>query len=361
MRQIRAFFRNMWSVSPSRNIAGQCIDLLMLKLFLNTGPRDYYFYEFYKQELTWEQKSRYASSRGSRYWIFENNPFKYQVLFTDKFVQKMFLTGLKLPTSKVIALIGGGGAVSSLSEFQKVVEQSCAEFVLKPVSARGGDGFRRLVKGQDKLFEGENEVQIEDIWNELKPTMERGVVMEETVHNHKTVESMNPSSLNTFRVMTFRFPDGRWESICICLKVGRLGSVVDNRTAGGLLVPIDKDGRTGTAFDTLTNTSSSQHPDSGAQLANIKLEMYQDVVDLAIRASAYFSHTGILGWDIALTPDGPVIIEVNAAPSVKYLQVVYGGIVTDEMAQVLKPRNLFSRYPRTHYYPNHLIDRKGRV
>lgn len=361
MSRIRTLFRNMWDASESRNIAGQCFDLLALKIFLNIGPRDYYFYEFYKDELTWEQKSRYASQTGSRYWIFENNPFKYQILFTDKFVQKMLLTGLKLPTPGVIAIIGGGGSVSSLPEFQTAVDEAPPEFVLKPVSARGGDGFRRLVKRQEKLFESDREISVEDIWCDLRPNMERGVVMEETVRNHPALDSMNSSSLNTFRVMTFQFPDGRWEPICAFLKVGRAGSVVDNRNAGGLIIPVDEDGLTGPALESRTNTRWSQHPDSGAQLANIKLEMFQDVVDLAVRASKPLSHTGILGWDIALTPDGPVIIEVNAAPGVKYLQVIYGGIVTDEMAQVLKPRNLFSRYPRTHYYPNHLIDRKGRV
>ena len=361
MSQLHTLLRNMRSASKSRNILGQCIDLLLLKLFLNTGVRDYYQYEFYKRDLTWEQKSRYASAQGSRYWIFENNVFKYQILFTDKFVQKMFLTGLKLPTPRIIAMVGGGGAISSLAEFQNAIDGAPSEFVLKPISARGGVGFRRLVKGQDYLLEGSKQISIEDLWRGLESNMDRGILMEETVHNHETIDSMNTSSLNTFRVMTFKFPDGKWVPICTFLKVGRVGSVVDNRMAGGLVVPVDKDGLTGPAFESTTRTYWSQHPDSGAQLANIKIEMFQDVVDLAVRASRPVTHMGILGWDIALTPNGPMIIEVNASPGVKYLQIVYGGLVTDEMAKVLKPRHLFSRYPRTHYYPNHLIDRKGRV
>jgi len=118
-----------------------------------------------------------------------------------------------------------------------------------------------------------------------------------------------PSSLNTFRVVTFRFAQTGSLPICSYLKVGRENSVVD----------------------------------------------------LAVHASGHFSQMGILGWDIALTNSGPTLIEVNATPSIDNLQVVFGGLVTDEMAEVLKPRHIFSRYPKTHMYPRYLRGGHGRI
>ena len=70
---------------------------------------------------------------------------------------------------------------------------------------------------------------------------------------------------------------------------------------------------------------------------------------------------GILGWDIALTNSGPTLIEVNETPSIDYPQVAYGGLVTDEMAEVLKTRHIFSRYPKTHMYPDFMRGGSGRV
>ena len=361
MKRIRKLFLLMRSASTSRNIIGQLIDLISHKLLINTGPRDYYFFEFYKRGLTWEKKSRYASDRHSRYWIFENNPFKYQILFTDKFVQKSLMTGLKLPTPAMVAFVGAGGAVSSLQDFQCVVERAPDEFVLIPVSARGGRGFRKLTKSQGLLLEGGDPIQLDDLWQSLQPDMNRGILVEETAHNIEVIRRMNSSSLNTFRVITFKFPDAGWVPIRSYLKVGRANSVVDNRHDGGLLVRIDSDGTTGMAVDPETRLDHSHHPETGAALTGLQIDGFQDVIDLAVKASAPFSQMGVLGWDIALTPDGQKIIEVNASPALEFTQVVYGGIVTDEMARVLTPRNIFSRYPKTYMYPNHLIDRKGRI
>ena len=361
MERLRKLLLLMKNASASRSIVGQCFDLVLHKLMINIGLRDYYFFEFYKQELTWEQKSRYASMLGSRYWVFEKNPFKYQILFTDKYIQKMLLTGLNLPTPAVIALLGTSGPVSSLQGFEAVVEDAPKEFVLKPVSARGGRGFRKFHKSQGELLEGDDPIQLGDLWHSLQADMSRGILVEETVHNTELIRQMNASSLNTFRVITFQFPNVGWQSICSYLKVGRRNSIVDNRHAGGLLVRIDNDGRTGSALDPKTGLEHSHHPETGAALAGVLIDGFSDVVDLAVDASAAFSEMGILGWDIALTPNGPTIIEVNASPAVDYLQAAYGGLVTDEMAQCLTRRHLFSRYPKTHLYPDHLRDRKGRI
>lgn len=361
MRRIRKLFRYIRNASSSRSVPGQMLDLVLHKVLVNLGPNDYYFLGLYKQQLTWKQRARYTSAQGARYWIYENNPFKFQVLFTDKYIQKLVLSGLDLPIPRLFAMIGAGDGVSSLGDFRKCVDRAPDEFVLKPVSARGGRGFRKIRKSEGKIFDADQPTRPEELWESLQPDMVRGVLMEEAAHNHPILDRMNPSSLNTFRVITFHFPDRGWVPICSYLKVGRENSLVDNSGAGGLLVRIDDDGKTGSAVDFKTQSEHSHHPDSGAPLEGMVVEGFAGVVQLAVDASAPFSQMGILGWDIALTPEGPKIIEVNASPSCDYPQVAYGGLVTDEMARILKPRHMFSRYPLTHMYPNHLRNRKGRI
>lgn len=351
----------MKRAAGSRSMLGQCFDLVSLRLLLNVAPRDYYFFEFYRGDRTRAEIARYASVRGSRYWIFGNNPFKYQILFTDKYVQKNLFAGLGLPTPRLIALLGAGGTVSSLETFRDVLDGAPDEFVLKPVSSRGGHGFRRITKRNGTLLEGSDPVRADELWSGLQDYLDRGVLVEETAHNCDVIGRMNPSSLNTFRVITFRFPERGWQVICVNLKVGRQDSAVDNSGAGGLAVSIDDDGVTGQAIDFSTHTRHSHHPDSGTVLAGVQIDGFRSVVDLAVAGSRHFSQMGILGWDIALTDEGPVIIEVNASPACEYPQVMYGGIVTDEMARVLKPRHLFSRYDKRFMYPNHFVDRRGRV
>lgn len=53
------------------------------------------------------------------------------------------------------------------------------------------------------------------------------------------------------------------------------------------------------------------HPVSGCQIKGITLPGWQAVLDLAIAAHAIVPDNGLPGWDIALTPQGPLIIECN--------------------------------------------------
>lgn len=134
----------MRQASSKRSVPGQLLDLVLHKMLINIGPRDYYYFEFYASDKTWAEKARYASLRGSRYWLFEKNSFKYQILFTDKYIQKGLLSGLNLPTPRLLELIGTSGSVCTQEEFRLAVDRAPEEFMLKPVSSCGGSGIQKV-------------------------------------------------------------------------------------------------------------------------------------------------------------------------------------------------------------------------
>ena len=53
------------------------------------------------------------------------------------------------------------------------------------------------------------------------------------------------------------------------------------------------------------------HPVTGQPLKGIALPCWPSVLDLAIAAHATVPDNGILGWDIAITPNGALLIECN--------------------------------------------------
>ena len=55
----------------------------------------------------------------------------------------------------------------------------------------------------------------------------------------------------------------------------------------------------------------SRHPDTGASLGGFEIPEWDAVVELAKRASTAFDPVGFVGWDVAVTDDGPVLIEGN--------------------------------------------------
>jgi hypothetical protein len=48
--------------------------------------------------------------------------------------------------------------------------------------------------------------------------------------------------------------------------------------------------------------------------------MWKEVRDLAFRAHQAFNDRTIIGWDIGIAPDGPILIEGNYGPDVDMMQ-----------------------------------------
>jgi len=68
---------------------------------------------------------------------------------------------------------------------------------------------------------------------------------------------------------------------------------------------------------------SDHHPVTGAPVTGRVLTAWPDIRVLAVGAHQVFSDRMLIGWDIALTPSGPVILEGNSYPDVHFLQRVH--------------------------------------
>jgi len=88
---------------------------------------------------------------------------------------------------------------------------------------------------------------------------------------------------------------------------------VDNFSSGGGAVLIDGSGRLekyGLHFKG-TPKCTEHHPDTGFKFANYPIPYYNEAVELAIKAHSFLYGVCAIGWDIAITETGPVIIEGN--------------------------------------------------
>jgi hypothetical protein len=100
------------------------------------------------------------------------------------------------------------------------------------------------------------------------------------------------------------------------LRVGRQGAQVDNNASGGIACPVDV--RTGRVIDAFLPATPRQpvphHPDSGATLLGFQVPDWDLALQRAGEAVAAFPHMQIAGLDMAFTPDGPALIELNVCP-----------------------------------------------
>jgi hypothetical protein len=81
-----------------------------------------------------------------------------------------------------------------------------------------------------------------------------------------------------------------------------------------------------------------RHPISQTEFYNFQIPYWDDLKKIAIKAQKKFHLINSIGWDIAITHEGPVILEANQYWGTVGLQATNGGLMTE------KNRRLFEQY-----------------
>lgn len=124
------------------------------------------------------------------------------------------------------------------------------------------------------------------------------------------MQSLHPSSLNTVRIPTVRYDD-RVEVIHPFLRIGRGSAVVDNAGSGGIMGNIDV--ATGSVYAAADELGKDYkiHPDTGVSLIGFTIPKWQEVLSLVKQMALVVPSVRYVGWDMALSPKGWVMIEGN--------------------------------------------------
>ena len=137
-------------------------------------------------------------------------------------------------------------------------------------------------------------------------------ILEERVIQSDAMSALNPSSVNTVRCLTMYTRHGVLTPWCF-LKVGQGGSFVDNGGAGGILVGIDEN--TGilssNGIDELGRRYVT-HPDTGLTLKGYQLPEWERMLAICREMAFMEPNNKWIGWDMAHTDKGWVIIEGNS-------------------------------------------------
>jgi len=155
-------------------------------------------------------------------------------------------------------------------------------------------------------------------------------VVQELLRNHPVLDELAPYATNTLRVQTLFSEDGRVHVLGAVLRLGRRGTMVDNVSQGGIGVHVDvATGVTGRGFTRGHRPLLAEHPDSGAALEGRQLPCWDELLQLVQQAAGRLPGLHAVGWDVALTPAGPVIVEANNNWDLQLLQVHTDGYLAD--------------------------------
>jgi hypothetical protein len=136
------------------------------------------------------------------------------------------------------------------------------------------------------------------------------VLIEERIVQHPDLEAIAPGTANTTRVTTFVKDDGTVAIINMAQKFGR-GQVSDQASFGGFYTALHEDGRAmGMGYST-SGELFETHPDTGFRIADYRLPMMDEVRALITDVALVIPEVRYVGWDVVVTPTGPVLVEGN--------------------------------------------------
>ncbi len=164
---------------------------------------------------------------------------------------------------------------------------------------------------------------VDEIAGQIAPAyFRRGFLFQSRIRQHESICDTIGEAVGTVRIITF-LTAAQPRIIGAFWKIPRHGMLADNLWRGGLLAAVDtKTGQVGRAREGTGPMARwhQAHPDTGAALANTTLPDWDDLRELVSDAAALLGGLPLVGWDVALTKTGPIIVEANTVPSLDLLQ-----------------------------------------
>lgn len=210
-----------------------------------------------------------------------------------------------LPHAETIAIVTAGGIAID-------ADPSGRMLVAKPSHGEGGDGLRLLGVCADSE-------SLKAVLARLPAPVAGAWLIQSLIVRHRALADITLNALPTVRIVTMLDENGAPEVVSATFRCASDPAAhVDNMKAGGLIAPVDLDsGALGIACQGYGGGDHVVHPVTGAAIAGRMLPDWPAATALTRRAHGVaFADYRLIGWDIALTPSGPLLIEGNGKPGV---------------------------------------------
>lgn len=203
-----------------------------------------------------------------------------------------------------------GKVLADFRNFISLCNSTSHNYIIKPLAMECGIGVR-LLKVDDNIGE--------DFLQKLMNEYPEGAIVEEVISQSEELGRFHPQSVNTVRINTIR-TDNEVHVFLPYLRIGRSGKIIDNTNNGGILSSFDpKTGVLDAAMD-INNNVFPVHPDTNCNIEGEQIPRWNEAKQLAIEMANKFKYTRLVGWDLALSDKGWVVVEFNSRPGIAIVQ-----------------------------------------
>lgn len=291
------------------------MDAGVCSILYGAGLQDYLNFEFYDKKR--KERKTYVTT-GMEYRVYKKiASIEYAEFFSNKVnFHKNFAKYAKRQFFS---------PDDSYENFEKFIEVH-NEFVKKPIIGLGGGDVSKVSVKEIK--------DKKEFYNSLK---EKGEFIEELVQQDERWATLSPNSTNTLRIMTSAV-NGKSRIMFAAARIGSGKSIADNFHQGGkgVLVDLETGKLVGNGIDKKLN--ESEYSITGIKFDGFQVPYWEEIKEMVLEAALVNDKVNLIGWDVAITPNGPLIIESNRGPGWDLPQVLLrkgGKYLLDEVIEEL--------------------------
>lgn len=271
-------------------------------------PLDWHRY-FYKR--TGVYSVRYIPT--SLYYteiIGKINRMTFERAYSDKNLTEFLLKGIRQPEI-VLKNMNGHYYLNGIAVDKETAIQACwnlDDVIIKPSLERHGSGVKKFSVKNGVTSIGNK--SIEHLFSKYKFDF----IIQKVVRQHRLLSDLNPSSVNTLRILTYRSGMEVLVPYTV-IRIGRKGWDIDNETAGGISTRINGDGTLAKYAFGAPGNDMIEKTDTGLTLEGYRIPSYEKAVETVKGLHLQLPYFNLIGWDISIDTEGePVLIEWNVWP-----------------------------------------------
>ena len=314
-----------------KGVIRQALEMSLLMIVRRIGPGHYFVAQMYERTRDLPYVLGWMNEHTYQHMCRKHNDEKYEIVARDKRLDKALLSAYGIPTPQYLGYFHStngttrnGKALNSPEDFVSLLlpDKGVKGIVLKPATGFGGSGvhlidteeYRQVGSSETEGISESGLARIAERIKEIARTTQDGWIVEEMASQHADMASLNPTSLNTIRVIVAEDGSSASRIVLTMLRVGRAGARVDNTSKGGLAGRIDPLTGVVTSVRLGDFETVRTHPDSGVELVGVQIPFWPEVIALAKKVLKVYPGLRLIGCDIGIGPEGPFMVETNHMP-----------------------------------------------
>lgn len=263
--------------------------------------------------------------------IFRLNLRPLSMAYTDKNAYDNYFADVRRPETLIRNINGyffdGNHPITAGEALERC--RDVKDAIIKPsMIGKWGTGVK-LFSSEDGVIDGTKSLQA--LFDEYKDNY----IIQKKVIQHERMALLNPTSLNTLRVLSYHHGDEVYIQYVV-VRIGRKGKLVDNETAGGINADVDL------AKGCIRNCAYGKPSekkifttDIGTVLKGFAIPAFDEVITTVKALHKRLPYFNLIGWDFAIDELGkPVLIEWNRCPDLS--QTAHGPAFGDMTEEIVR-------------------------